>query len=128
MGYSELDTVVLVCRDCCCGTARKHPDVDHDFQLERIEEAAAVAGAKVIVTRCLDVCSRSNVVVVRTLTAAQRKTLWFGEVLSRKRLEALCAWLRAGAFASGGPLPATLAFATFAPTDASVRCAMREER
>ena len=25
---------VTVCRDCCCGSARKHPRVDHDAQLD----------------------------------------------------------------------------------------------
>ena len=23
---------VLLCRDCCCGTERKHPDFSHDLQ------------------------------------------------------------------------------------------------
>ena len=61
-----------------------------------------------LVMRRLDECSRSNVVVVRTRVGGER-SVWFGEVLSRKRIEALYAWLRAGGLRTATPLPATLA-------------------
>ena len=57
---------ILVCRGCCCGTAQKHPDVDHEAQLRVLEAAAAkTAGARVRAVDCVDECSRSNVIVVR---------------------------------------------------------------
>lgn len=92
-------TSVLVCRDCCCGTARKHPDTDHDAQLAAIR-AAGGAHHRVVVTRCLGVCEQSNVVVVR-----QRRSpaVWLGGLTDESSTEALCAWLR-----NGGPLPESL--------------------
>lgn len=129
MGSFGGDTTILVCRDCCCGTRRKHPDIDHDEHLEELERAAAdMGGARVLVTRCLDVCAHSNVVVVKTRVGKQPRTLWLGEILSRKRLEALCRWLREGGLRSEKPLPATLAFAAFPPSEESALCAAREER
>jgi predicted metal-binding protein len=123
------DTTILVCRDCCCGTKRKHAGVDHDEHLERLEHAARLMGnARVLVTRCLDVCARSNVVVVRTRVGGQPRSVWFGEVLSSKRLDALCTWLRAGGLRTATPLPATLAFAAFPPSEESSHCAIAEER
>ena len=32
---------VTVCRDCCCGSARQHPAVDHDGQLSRLAAGLA---------------------------------------------------------------------------------------
>ena len=126
---SVWDTTILVCRDCCCGNARKHPEVDHDAHLERLEEAVQdMGGARLLVTRCLDVCSHSNVVVVRTRAGEKQRSLWFGEIISRRRIEALCAWLRAGGLRTATPLPATLAFATFSPSEESSRCAADAER
>jgi predicted metal-binding protein len=81
---------ILLCRDCCCGTSRKHPDVDHDAQECVLREAAVSAGGKLIRTRCLGVCERSNVVVVKTPNA----TFWFGAELSRDRTSALVAFIR----------------------------------
>jgi (2Fe-2S) ferredoxin len=90
---------IRVCRDCCCGTPEKHPDVDHDALL-----AELVAGtrdhAHVSVTTCLLACDRSNVVVVSP------GPYWFGRVLTRQTVAEVAAWVRAG-----GPevaLPKTL--------------------
>jgi (2Fe-2S) ferredoxin len=90
---------IRVCRDCCCGTPEKHPDVDHDALL-----AELVAGtrdhADVSVTTCLLACDRSNVVVVSP------GPYWFGRVLTRHTAAEVAAWIRAG-----GPkaaLPETL--------------------
>jgi (2Fe-2S) ferredoxin len=94
---------VLVCRDCCCGTTRKHPDTDHDAQLAAVSEVA-----KVRVTRCLGECSQSNVIVART----QRSTwAWFGHLVTPSATKALCDWLAAGAPL---PVPDTLAVHQFA--------------
>lgn len=80
---------IRVCRDCCCGTAEKHPDVDHDALL-----ADLVAGtrghADVGVTTCLLACDRSNVVVVSP------GPHWFGGVLAPETITELAAWIRAG--------------------------------
>ncbi len=35
--------IVTVCRGCCCGTLRKHPDVDHDAQLVDLTESIGEA-------------------------------------------------------------------------------------
>jgi hypothetical protein len=92
------DTCTLtVCRDCCCGSADKHPDVDHDAQL-----AALRAGAgrhRVRVSECLSVCERSNVVVVQPSPAARRggaRPVYLGDVLDRGVLDAVTAWVAAG--------------------------------
>lgn len=83
---------VLLCRDCCCGTTRKHPDVDHDAQESVLRDAALASGGKLIRTRCLGVCERSNVVVVKT----PQQTLWFGDTLSPERTERIAGVVRAG--------------------------------
>lgn len=83
---------VLVCRDCCCGTERKHPDVDHAAQEQTLREAAAMSGSRVIRTRCLGVCERSNVVIVK----AARTTFWFGGVLAPEDLAAVTTFIRSG--------------------------------
>jgi (2Fe-2S) ferredoxin len=80
---------------------QKHPDVDHAEQEAVLREAAAVGGGKLIRTRCLDVCERSNVIVVK----AERDTYWFGEVLRPDQLQ------RVAAFVCGAaPPPIELAF------------------
>ena len=99
---------VLMCRGCCCGTAAKHPDTDHDAQEQAVSQAAAAHDdVRVRLVDCLDECDRSNVVVLRGSTgrAAQRDT-WLGGVLGPRATEALASWVGAGA---DGPLPAALA-------------------
>ncbi|HYO57063.1 hypothetical protein [Archangium sp.] len=119
---------VLVCRDSDCGSSRKHPDVDHTGQMEALEEAVQQAGgARLLVPRCLDACSHSNVVVVRHRGPAGSVTTWFEQVLSRKRTRALCDWLAAGGPREAVPLPPTLAAAVFTPTRESAAQAAREE-
>jgi (2Fe-2S) ferredoxin len=90
---------IRVCRDCCCGTSEKHPDVDHDALLAEL--IAGTSGhADVGVTTCLLACDHSNVVVVSP------GPHWFGGVLTRQAVADVAAWVRAG-----GPelaLPKTL--------------------
>ncbi len=93
---------VLICRGCCCGTARKHPDTDHDAQL-----AALSASARVRVVDCVDECSRSNVIIVRP---GDGTSVWFGRVLDEATTAAMCDWLIAGA---PRPVPAHLASFVF---------------
>lgn len=91
---------VRVCRDCCCGTPEKHPDVDHDALLAQLTDGTR-GHAEVAVTGCLLACDRSNVVVVSP------GPYWFGDVLSRETVDALVAWIRAGG--PGVRLPRSLA-------------------
>jgi predicted metal-binding protein len=116
---SERRLEIAVCRGCCCGTARKHPDVDHDAQVEALRAAVATwPGSRVRTTECLDACDRSNVVVVRELGGrGARRTVWLGGVLSAADTEALCAHVRIrGSLAS---LSGALAAAAFDPPSAS---------
>jgi (2Fe-2S) ferredoxin len=101
---------IRVCRDCCCGTARKHPEVDHDALVDRLTRGVG-ALAEVSVTACLLACDRSNVVVVSPSGAGRRvggRPVWLGEVLDSGTVDAITAWVHAG-----GPghadLPADLA-------------------
>ena len=85
---------VTVCRGCCCGTVRKHPDVDADGQLRRLEEFAAVR-----VVDCLDVCGESNVVVVQPSPAGRRaggRPAWLGWINDDGAIDLVAEWLDAG--------------------------------
>ncbi len=82
-----MSTVVLACRGCCCGTT-KHPDVDHDAQLDAIQ---AAVGHRLTVTSCLGPCRWSNVIVAVDADTGQQT--WFGRVLDPADTEAVAAWL-----------------------------------
>lgn len=85
---------VTVCRGCCCGTVRKHPDVDHDAQLAVLRAAVPVQ-----VADCLNACERSNVVVVQPTPLARRlgaRPVWLGDVLDDATLSAVADWAAAG--------------------------------
>lgn len=98
------DRDVLLCRDCCCGSARKHPRTDHAAQREALLGVDGTDGVRVRVVDCLDQCERSNVVLVRDFTGGRRPSdTWLGGVLGRATTERLVAWVRAG-----GPLPREL--------------------
>jgi (2Fe-2S) ferredoxin len=96
-------TTVLVCRGCCCGTARKHPDVDHEAQLAAWR-AAARGDVTVRATGCLGPCSASNVVAVR-LPGDDRR-LWLGGLLDQDVTDLVTAWIGRGCPL---PLPPALA-------------------
>jgi (2Fe-2S) ferredoxin len=85
---------VLLCDGCCCGTERKHPDVDHAAQRSRLGHAARRGGGSVRTTGCLDRCSESNVIVVRR---SDGPTTWLGRVLDQDAERAVAVWLSAGA-------------------------------
>lgn len=107
------DRDVLVCRDCCCGSPDKHPDVDHDALRDTLVEGAQHLGdarVRVRVVDCLDECDRSNVVLVRDFSAGRRpQDTWLGEVLDHDSVRAVLGWA-----ARGGPLPQALAAHAFA--------------
>jgi predicted metal-binding protein len=106
---------VLVCRGCCCGTERKHPEVDHEAQLRDLRAAAAASGAVVRQVGCLGPCSESNVMVVRSPGATKRH--WFGSMLESDATAAMAGWIAAGC---RGPVPAELAPNLLGPTTSSV--------
>jgi (2Fe-2S) ferredoxin len=87
-----------VCRDCCCGTTRKHPGVDHDALVGRL--AGATEGAAVVdLSTCLLACEKSNVVVVQPSSAARSRgarPVWLREVLDTGTVDAIADWVRAG--------------------------------
>lgn len=85
---------VLLCDGCCCGTTRKHPDVDHAAQRERLGHAARAGGGSVRTTGCVDRCADSNVVVVRHRDGS---ATWLGRVLGQDAERAVSRWLAAGA-------------------------------
>ncbi len=84
---------VIVCRGCCCGTERKHPDVDHDAQRDLLSQAAERGGGRLVVSDCLKRCEVSNVVVVRV----RGEVRWFGGVLAPEATRTLASWLEQGA-------------------------------
>ncbi len=111
---------VTVCRDCCCGSRPKHPQVDHDAQLDRVRSALG-RDHRVRTSDCLDVCAQSNVFVVNPAPAARRagaRPVWFGLVLDDAVLTDLIEWIQAG-----GPgkakLPSVLELSVIAAPDAS---------
>ena len=88
---------VTVCRGCCCGTERKHPETDHAGQLRQLAEA----GVRVRVADCLDVCQHSNVMVVHPGFALRRqgaRVVWLGGVLEPRLVVHIGRWA-----AQGGP-------------------------
>lgn len=104
---SRPDVVVMLCRDCCCGTAAKHPRTDHDAQLLALEEAVADNPAIALrVVDCLDECDRSNVAVVRRPQAAKgKRDTWFGGLLAESTTRSFAAWVADGADADALPQP-----------------------
>ncbi|MFD1150963.1 (2Fe-2S) ferredoxin domain-containing protein [Saccharothrix hoggarensis] len=97
---------VTVCRGCCCGTAEKHPDVDHVRQLRRFREGAGPRA--VTVANCLSSCESSNVVVVRPARGVGARPVWLGGVFTDEAVDHILGWV-----AAGGPgraeMPAGLA-------------------
>jgi len=110
---------VTVCRDCCCGTKRKHPDVDHDAQLSQLREALKTEPAdkgegagtgRLVVSQCLLACERSNVVVVTPAPGARKggaRPVWLYAVLADEQTSAIVEWVRAGG-PGLAPLPGVL--------------------
>ncbi|MFF3444931.1 (2Fe-2S) ferredoxin domain-containing protein [Streptosporangium sp. NPDC002721] len=101
---------LTVCRDCCCGSTRKVPALDHDEQLRRPSEIAEVR-----VSDCLDVCEQANVVVVRPSPAGRAaggRPVWLGLVNQPDAVEDIAAWIRAGG-PGLAPIPDILALHVF---------------
>jgi (2Fe-2S) ferredoxin len=119
--------IVRACRDCCCGTDRKHPGVDHEGLLARLE-AGTRGHARVLRSDCLLVCDESNVVVVTPSRAGRRaggRPVWLRAVLDEGTVDEITAWV-----GRGGPgmaqVPPGLAASAFAPPRLAVTYAPRD--
>ncbi|MFD7551151.1 (2Fe-2S) ferredoxin domain-containing protein [Streptomyces sp. NPDC059816] len=102
---------VVVCRDCCCGSA-KVIGVDHSAQVARLREATSVT-----VAACLDVCDQANVIVVRPSAAgraAGARPVWLGLVNDSDATEDIVSWVRAGGPGVAAP-PDVLDLYVFTP-------------
>lgn len=87
-----------MCRGCCCGTSRKHPDVDHDAIAEALGSDLG-DDAQLLAVDCLWACDLSNVVVVNPSTAARSagaRPAWVPEVNTVERARQVAAWVRRG--------------------------------
>lgn len=84
--------VVVVCRGGDCGSRQKHPGFDHSQQLRRIRDEAG-DGTRVVVSRCLDACEHSNVVVVVPAAAADRDAVWIGGANDSETTGDILEWL-----------------------------------
>lgn len=60
---------------------------------------------------CLDVCSQSNVVVIKDRREGAPKSLWLGGITTDSLTDALCGWIAAGAWRAD--LPAALSAKMF---------------
>ncbi|MYW63003.1 hypothetical protein GTY65_02760 [Streptomyces sp. SID8379] len=101
---------VVVCRDCCCGSAKVTGD--HAAQTARLREIAPVR-----VSECLDVCDQANVIVVQPSTAgraAGARPVWLGLVNDRDATEDIAEWVSAGG-PGVAPCPEILDLYTFTP-------------
>lgn len=96
---------VRMCRGCCCGTARKHPDVDHDAISAMLEENIG-PGAALVHVDCLWACDLSNVIVVNPAPAAREagaRPAWVPHVNTHERAAALARWVRDGGPGAADP-------------------------
>jgi predicted metal-binding protein len=101
---------VLLCRDCCCGTDRKHPDFDHAAQRRELEDVVTSAGGKLHIVKCIDACSYSNVAVIRRPNGEK---IWLGGLAQVEAHDELCRFLASDVFQ---PLTPLLAECSFEPT------------
>ncbi|MET7289934.1 (2Fe-2S) ferredoxin domain-containing protein [Streptomyces sp. NPDC005573] len=110
-GAGRVPCRVVVCRDCCCGTA-KVTGVDHAAQTARLR-----AETPVRVSACLDACDQANVIVVQPSSAGRAaggRPVWLGLVNDPEATQDVIDWVH-----EGGPgvaaLPEILALYAVAP-------------
>ncbi|TDL08304.1 (2Fe-2S) ferredoxin domain-containing protein [Mycolicibacterium obuense] len=100
MALDRTKPTVTLCRGCCCGTSKKHPDYDHDAQVSSLS-ALLVGVADLRITDCLGPCERSNVLVVTPSADGHRgggRSTWLGYVFDETAGSAIAEWL-----CDGGP-------------------------
>ncbi|GAA2155523.1 hypothetical protein FHX52_4039 [Humibacillus xanthopallidus] len=96
--YGDGVCTLRVCRDCCCGTQAKHPGVDHEGLLTRLEVDSG-DHARVLRSDCLLACDESNVVVITPSPSGRRRggrPVWVRRVLDDAAVDAIVDWVRAG--------------------------------
>jgi hypothetical protein len=91
---------VVVCRGCCCGSAEKRPDVDHDGRFAELRSFARAhpSRATVRTSECLGPCEHADLVVICPSPAARRagaRPIWLG-LVDEYAVAAIVAWLRRG--------------------------------
>ncbi|MGP3985083.1 (2Fe-2S) ferredoxin domain-containing protein [Streptomyces sp. KR80] len=111
--YAARPCTVVVCRGCCCGNPRKYPGVDHAWQVDRLEAAAAASDGRLAVrmTDCLGPCDHANVVVVQPSAEGRRnggRATWVGWAMDDDCTNDVLAWAAAGGPGLADP-PATRA-------------------
>ncbi|MDT9696497.1 (2Fe-2S) ferredoxin domain-containing protein [Streptomyces sp. P17] len=115
---------LVVCRGCCCGSARKHPGTDHEGQLELLRAAAAEHGFRIRTTDCLGPCDQANVIVVGPSAAGRRaggRPTWIGFATDDDSTDEVVRWVAAGGPGVAEP-PVTLELQFIdPPKDARVR-------
>lgn len=107
---------VVVCRGGDCGSRRKHPRFDHVGQLARIRDELDGERATVSVSKCLDACECSNVVVIvpgRAARDAGAEPVWVGYALDDTTTDALIDWV--GTAGTRAAPPAAVAAQRFVP-------------
>jgi (2Fe-2S) ferredoxin len=99
--------IVTVCRGCCCGRPEKNPGVDHAAQLAHLRTHLP-KNATVRVSDCLDVCERSNVIVLSPSPegrAAGARPVWLGQVHDQDAVAEITDWVAAGGPGVAEPPP-----------------------
>ncbi|OZD80398.1 hypothetical protein CH260_15605 [Rhodococcus sp. 05-2256-B2] len=119
MAFDRSRPTVIVGGGCCCGTADKHLDIDHDAELESLRHLVdGVADFRV--TECVGPCERSNVVLVAPSRYGHRtvgRPTWLGFVLGVGMKEEIAGWL-----CNGGPGLAEI------PTPLASHCFERRQK
>lgn len=108
---------VSICRGGECGSRTKHPGTDHRAQLRLITDKLA-DHAVITITKCLDACEHSNVIVVTPSNQGQRAAadeIWLGEMNDQPTTRELIGWVQ-----EGGPgvaeMPLALELVSFKPS------------
>ena len=104
----------VVCRGGDCGSRMKHPGFDHQQQLRKIRQSIT-SSTRLIVSRCLDACEHSNVVVVIPPADMQANgPVWIGGANDDETTEDIVRWLCVGA--PHADRPALVEIRQFTPT------------
>ena len=94
---SDRCCVVIFCKGCCCGTAKKHPGVR---QLDQIMRLRSFSRTLVRTSKdCLGTCAHSNVVVVHPSPVERRrgaKPVWLGFVTDDTVVDSIGEWVSKG--------------------------------
>jgi hypothetical protein len=115
--------VVVVCRGGDCGSQLKHPGADHATQLRRLRGEIHPETATVTISKCLNACDHSNVIVVEPGAegrAAGAETVWVGGVLDQDVTSDVIAWVNQTCLTLGPCLGTSLTrWATVLASDAA---------